>query len=433
MLPGCGVCRRLSGKLKGENNLNGKKILLQISLSGAVYGVLFLLAFWCCILPATAFTVTAGPSLVPEEQAVLGETVTADIEVMYDVSSMSEFITVYTDLGSASWDAVIIDDGREMPIGTRRGRYLTITGFELYNPGSSVTKLQVHLKGVVPEYLSGSGDAEVITLEHIAGDGSTVLDSVTENIAIIDVAAVNVIRIETENGLIRFEEEINGAYSAGTDTSAAEEAAADVRDLIDASRQMDIQNASAALSEAQEILNREFVLLTNSVTQYNYHNARGMIAAIVPAIAEYRDAGGVDEQGILVVLSYRDNAEMLLVLAQDRDSLGDEAGAQRYATDAYKKADNAMAYLAGMYTDAGLTMRGYTPAATVPQPYSEGSASTSSHTLSIPDFTGSAQSEGIQVIDVGGTVGLFQEILDGCMGFAGFLQDVAGAFSKISG
>lgn len=411
--------------------MNAKQISGRIPLSGVMCGGLFLVAFWCCILPATAFTVTAGPSLVPEEQAVLGETVTADIEIMYDVSSMSEFITVYTDLGSATWDAVIIEDGREMPIGTRSGRYLTITGFELYNPGSSVTKLQVHLEGVVPDYLAGAGEAEVMTLEHIAGDGSTVLDSRSENIIIIDLAAVNAMRAETEADLIRFEEEINAAYSAGTDTSAAEETAADVSDIIEASRQMDIRNAYTALSEAEDILNRELTSLTDSVMQDNFQDARRTIDAIGPAITEYRDAGGVNEQGILVVLSYRDNAEMLLVLAQEKNSSGDEAGAQQYAVDACEKADNALAYLADMYTEAGMTMEGYSPAGIVPQSSMGVTATTPPQTYVIPDFTNAGQSDGIQGIDIGGTIGFLQVILDGFIGFVDFIQNVGEAFSDI--
>jgi hypothetical protein len=411
--------------------MDGIKICVQKSRSRVVSAGLLLIVIWFCILPAAAFTVTAGPSLEPAERAVLGETVSADIEIIYDVSSMSEYILAYTDLGSASWDAVIIEDGREMPIGSRSGRYLTVTGFELYNPGSSVTKLQVHLEGVVPEYLAGSGEAEVLSLEHIAGDGSTVLDSVSEKIAIIDLAAVNAMRTETENDLFRFEEEINAAYSAGTDTSGAEEAAADVHDLIEASRQMGIQNAYTALSEADYILSVEFVTLAESVTQDYFQDARERIAAIEPSIAEYRNAGGDDEQGILVVFSYRDNAEMLLIMADEKNTSGDGIGAQEYAEDAYEKANDAMVYLAGMYTEAGLTPAGYVAGVTSAQPSSVASSSTPLQTLSLPDFMDSGGDEGSGEIDIGGTITFFQVIIDGFRGFAEFIQHVSDAFSGI--
>ncbi|WAI00672.1 hypothetical protein [Methanogenium organophilum] len=408
-----------------------KGAIFGLPRRGFMRAVLVLLAIWWFILPVAAFTITTGPSLTPGEQVVLGEAVTADIEIIYDVSSMNEFITVYTDLGSASWDAVIIADDREMPIGTRSGRYLTVTGFELYNPGSSVTKLRVHLEGIVPEYLTGTSQVDVITIEHIAGDGSTVLDSVSETIPIIDLAAVDAMRTETENDLARFEEEINVAYVAGMDTSAAEGVAADVRDLIDGSRQMDIRNAYAALSEADSVLDAEFSALTNSVTQNHFQNARRMIAAIEPAIAEYRDAGGVDEQGILVVLSYRDNAEMLLVLADEKNISGDEEGAQQYAVNAYNKADNAMTYLAGMCSDAGLTIGGYTAGAVVTPSSSPTSSPTPVQTVLGFDFPDSQQIEGIQEIDIEGIFGFFQVIIDGCMGFVDFIQNVAEAFSDI--
>lgn len=411
--------------------MNTKREFFSRSPSGLICAALFMIVVWLYIYPAAAFTVTSGPSLVPEERAVLGDTVTADIELIYDVSSMNEFITVYTDMGSASWDAVIIVDGREMPIGTRSGRYLTITGFELYNPGSSVTKLQVHLEGVVPDYLAGAGQAEVLSLEHVAGDGTTVLDSVSENVAIIDLTAVNAMRTETENELIGFEEEINSAYSAGTDTSAAEEAAADVRDLIEASREMDIRDAYAALTEADALLHSASTTFSDAVTENNFQNAEEMIAAIEPAISEYRNAGGADEQGLLVVISYRDNADMLLVLAKDRDASGDETGAQQYAVDAYEKADNAMAYLSGMYAEAGLTMYGYTPTAVNSPSSLPSSPATPSQTLTIPDFTDTEQNGGIQGVDIEGTVGFLQIILDGFVGFADFIQNVADAFSEI--
>ncbi|WFN34689.1 hypothetical protein L1S32_00780 [Methanogenium sp. S4BF] len=390
-----------------------------------------LIAIWFCILPVCAFTVTSGPSVVPDGHAVIGEAVTADIEIIYDVSSMNEFITVYTDMGSDSWDAVIIADGREMPIGTRSGRYLTVTGFELYNPGASVTKLQVHLEGVVPEYLAGSGDAEVLSLEHIAGDGVTVLDSVSERISLIDLAAVNGMRTETENDLIRFEEQINRAYNEGSDTSAAEEVAADARDLIEASLQMDLHNAYTALSEAKYLLSVGRTTLTDSVTQDFFQNTEGMISAIEPAIAEYRGAGGADKQGVLVVLSYRDNAEMLLILAHDRDSAGDDEGAQRYAEDAYAKAGDAMAYLAGMYTEAGLTMGGYTPGAGTPPPSSEVSATTPAQVISLPYAMDPGVDESVGDIDIEGTLTFFQVVLDGILGMAEFVRNVMDAFSEI--
>ncbi len=408
-----------------------KMLPKRTSPTGVVYAGLVLIVCWFCIFPAAAFTVTSGPSLIPDEQAVLGETVTADIEIMYDVSSMSEYITAYTDLGSASWDAVIIEDGREMPLGTRSGRYLTVTGFELYNPGSSVTKLQVHLEGVVPEYLAGAGEAEVLTLEHVAGDGSTILDSVSYKIPIIDMTAVNAMRTETENNLIRFEEEINAAYSAGTDTSSAEEAAADVRDLIEASRQMDLQGAYTALSEATSVLTAELITLTDSVTNDYFQDARERIGAIEPAITEYRDAGGADEQGILVVLSYRDNAEMLLVLADEKNSAGDDTGAQQYAEDAYEKADDAIVYLSGMYTKAGLTMSGYTAGATSPQSSFEASPSPPLQILSLPDFMEFGGEEGSGEIDIGGTITFFQVIIDGFRSLADIIQNVSEAFSGI--
>lgn len=397
---------------------------------GLVSAILVVCFIWWCILPAAALSVTAGPSVEPEGEVVVGEAMTADITFIYDVSSMNEFITVYTDLGSASWDAVIIADSREMPIGRRNGRYLTITGFELYNSGSSVTKLQIHLEGVVPDYMAGAGQAEVFTIEHIAGDGSTVLDTVSENISIIDLAEVNAMRMETENGLILFEEEISDAYSAGTDTAAAEEAAADIRDLIDASRQMDIRNAYRALSEADALLRSASAKVTDSVTQDRFQAAEEMIAAIEPALADYRNAGGGDEQGILVVRSYCDHAEMLLLLAQEKKVSGDTAGAEQYAADAYEKAEDAMAYLAAMYSEMGLTMEG-SLLVDCPTPSPDMSySSLPSYTSPLPDTTDSEQGN-IFGIDIEGTAAFIQVILDGCTGFASFISDVSDAFSEI--
>ena len=397
---------------------------------GLVCATLAVCVIWWCILPAAAISVTAGPFLEPEGNVVVGDIVTADITFIYDVSSMNEFITVYTDLGSASWDAVIIADSREMPIGRRNGRYLTITGFELYNSGSSVTKLQIHLDGVVPDYLAGAGQAEVFTIEHIAGDGSTVLDTVSENIAIIDLAEVNAMRMETENGLILFEEEISHAYSAGTDTSAAEEAAAVIRDLIDASRQMDIRNAYRALSEADALLHSASTKVADSVIQDRFQKAEEMIAAIEPALTEYRNAGDGDEKGIRVVLSYRDNAEMLLLIAQEKNASGDTPGAEQYAVDAYEKVEDAIAYLSGMYSETGLTMNGSPPVDCPTASSGQSYSSLPSQISSLPETAGSWEG-GIFGIDIEGATAFIQVILDECAGFAGFITDVSDSFSEI--
>lgn len=384
------------------------------------------------ILPVSAFTVTSGPSLVPEGGAyAIKETVAADIEVIYSVSSMNEFITVSTDLGSASWNAVIVVDGREMPIATRSGGYLTLTGFELYNPGASVTKLQVHLEGQVPEYLAGTDVAEVLCLEHIAGDGTTALDSVSETFALIDIAAVNALRAETETRLILFEEQINCAYHAGSDTSAADRVAADVHDLIEASRQMNPQNAYCALFRAKSLLVNEMTRPTDSVPQDYFQDAEKRISAIEPAVGEYRKAGGSDEQGILVVFSYRDNAEMLLVLSHDRDSVGDSHGAQRYAEDAFLKAGDAMAYLAGMYAEAGLTLDDSTFGALTPRPSLESPATTPAQGISLPNFMDFGGNENVTKIDIEGTLTFFQIVLDGMGSMVEFVRNVMDAFSAI--
>ena len=395
---------------------------------------LLLIALSFLTLPVGAFTVTSGPFLVPDGGSyVIGEAVTADIEVMYDVSSMNEYISVYTDLGAVSWNAVIIVDGREMPIGIRGGRYLTVTGFELYNPGASVTKLQIHLAGVVPEYLSGTGEAEVLHLAHMAGDATTVFDSVNVKFSLIDVAMVNALRTETETDLILFEERINNAYHAGSDTSAADKAAADIRDLIEASRQMNLQNAYDALSEAQCLLSSEMTTLSDSVTQDYFQDAEAMISAIEPAIADYRNAGGADEQGVLLVLSYRDNAEMLLVLARDRDTAGGDFGAQQYAEDAFRKAGDAMAYLAGMYTKAGLTIgiEGSTPGARAPSLSPESPATTPGHVISQSSVMDSGGYEKAGEIDIEGTRTFFQIVFDGIGNMADFVRNAMDAFSAI--
>lgn len=402
------------------------------SSGGMVCAGLFVIAIIFLVLPVSAFMVISGPSLVPDRGTyVIGEAVTADIELIYDVSSMNEFITVYTDLGSVSWNAVIIVDGREMPIGTRSGRYLTVTGFELYNPGASVTKLRVNLEGIVPEYLAGIREAEVLHLEQMAGDGTTVLDSVSAKIFLIDVAAVNALRAEMEADLIRFEEEINRAYCAGNDTSATDEVAADIHDLIEASRRMDLQNAYRVLSEAKVLLSGEMTTLTDSVTQDYFQDAEDIISAIEPAIAEYRNAGGADEQGVLVVLSYRDNAEMLLVLSHDRDSAGDDIGAQRYAEDAFAKAGDAMAYLAGMYSEAGLTQEGSTVGALTPRPSLEPSEKTPPQGFSLPNAMDLGGDEHTGKIDIEGTLTFFQIVLDGIGDLVEFARNVMEAFSAI--
>lgn len=412
--------------------MNAKEVQKGKLTDEMIWVGLCLIAFSSFILPVNGFTVVSGPSLVPDGGVyVIGEAVKADIEVIYGVSSMNECIVVSTDLGSVSWNAVIVVDGREMPIGTRSGRYLTVTGFELYHSGTAVTKLQVHLEGVVPEYLAGTGVAELLHIEHRVGDGTTVLDSLSEKISVIDVKAVNALRAETETDLIRFEEQINHAYRAGSDTSAADEVAADIRDLIEASRQMDLQNAYSALSQANNLISSEMTELTGSVTHDFFQDAQAMIQAIEPAIADYRNAGGADEQGVLVVFSYRDNAEMLLVLAHDRESAGDVPGAQRYAEEAFGKAGDAMTYLSGMYTKAGLTLEGSTLGACSFFSSPGFSATTPAQEFSLPQFMDFGGNVTAEKIDIEGTLTFFQIVLDGISTMAEFVRNAMEAFSAI--
>ena len=171
--------------------------------------------------------------------------------------------------------------------------------------------------------------------------------------------------------------------------------------------------------------------LTDSVIHDYFQDSRERIAVIEPSIAEYRNAGGSDEQGILIVLSYRENAEMLLVLADEKITSGDDAAAQQYAEDAYEKADEALAYLADMYAKAGLTLGGYTPDVTSSPPTFETSPSSATRTISLPDFMYSGGEDGYGDIDIGGTISFIQVIIDGFWGMADSIRNVSESFSEI--
>ena len=214
--------------------------------------VVLLLCGSTCVFPAVALQMTGVPEILPGDILVAGDEASVTLEVLYTVSSMSEYMDLTTGLSDARWHVEILSDGRVVGEVSRSGRYAGITGFELFNGG--YTKFIVHLNGTVMEGFYGSGEQTLMSIDHIAADGVTVMDTVEVTAVFLTADDVEGLRMSAEADLRGLGDLISLAYDDGTDTTAVEETYADAEDLIAASSTMPAVQAFSVITSAGEMI-----------------------------------------------------------------------------------------------------------------------------------------------------------------------------------
>jgi len=87
--------------------------------------VISLVIFLLCsivVLPAGALQAGGTPLITPGEMLFAGDEVSVYVEVIYSVSSMSEYMDLWTGLSDARWEVDILSDGQRVGEVRRTGR-----------------------------------------------------------------------------------------------------------------------------------------------------------------------------------------------------------------------------------------------------------------------------------------------------------------------
>ncbi len=313
---------------------------------------LFML-FICSIavLPAVALQTAGDPVISPGKTLIVGDEASVYVEVIYSVSSMSEYMDLTTGLSDARWEVEILSDGRTVGEVQRSGRYAGITGFELFNSG--FTKLIVHLNGTVSEGFYGSGEQRLMSIDHIAADGITVLDTVEVTTVVLTAADVTALRETAESDLENLGGLIRTAYAEGTDTAEAQEAYADAQDLIVASATLPPADAYAAITSAGDLIGDATSCLSERMYLQTVSSAETAISRTEELLVQYGHSPGYSSEGAMLVQSRLESARTYMILAQEKKNSGDDLSALSYAQKARSKAEDSREYLASLTEGTG--------------------------------------------------------------------------------
>ncbi|WP_319641783.1 hypothetical protein [Methanovulcanius yangii] len=308
--------------------------------------IVFLLFGFTCVFPVVALQMAGNPDILPGDILIAGDEASVTLEVLYSVSSMSEYMDLTTGLSDARWRVEILSDGRVVGDVSRSGRYAGITGFELFNGG--YTRLIVHLNGTVTEGFYGSGEQTLMSIDHIAADGVTVMDTVEVTAVFLTADDVEGLRMSAEADLRGLGDLISLAYDDGTDTTAVEETYAEAEDLIAASSTMPTVQAFSVITSAGEMIAEATSELSERMYLQTITEAEGSISRTETLLGQYEQIPGYDPDGVMIVRSGLENAGTLLILAEEKKNSGDDSSALSYAQEGRSKAENAQEYLGAL-------------------------------------------------------------------------------------
>ncbi|NYT05058.1 MAG: hypothetical protein GKC04_01600 [Methanomicrobiales archaeon] len=298
-----------------------------------------------CVLAALLLP-AAGAALVcesgasfPPEPLVAGENATVACEIRYDAASGSESIEFATGLSGARWVFAVTRNGAGADMAPRFGRYESLTGFELYYPGTETTRIRIRLTGTVPS--SADGAMTLLQVRQYTGDGQSIKGEFLRKSEVVTPASVAAAYETAVAGQADLDAAIAAAKSAGVAASAAESASAAAAANLSAA-------AAAAPGTAWQCIANATAAQQNGAAALEAAHARAAVLAAETGIAAVQarlDGDGAEwsAEGQMLVAAKLEAADTRLVLARSALDAGDYGNARMYAGEASAKAAEAMA------------------------------------------------------------------------------------------
>ena len=225
----------------------------------------------CCVQAVSAGVAVKNLQITPSSDLVSGETpVTADFVLQFTGSGGETFpaedsLVMSTDLESAEWKMVLVNNGIENPPSNEKGRNVEVNGWVLSYPSSkNDISMKVSLAGITPK-VTASGNA---TLIRVAEQHNREVISGTELIRtrfVLNPGEIDSVITQTRADIAAFQLEINAKSSQGVATSGAQgkhdEASTAIQNADSASSyavaQGYITQAQTAVKDGRTLLNKE--------------------------------------------------------------------------------------------------------------------------------------------------------------------------------
>ncbi|KQC05498.1 MAG: hypothetical protein APR53_07390 [Methanoculleus sp. SDB] len=325
----------------------GEKPVLEAGLmpvsyhtcSSPVFRLLAAALLLILLLPATGSALSFESGGVPPGEPLLAaQNVSIGCTIRYDATSGAESMDFFTDLDSARWIFTITRNGAGTPMAPRFGRYESLTGFELYYPGS-VTRIDISLAGKAP---ANPGTITLLRVRQFDTGGESAKDELAQNVRVVTEAEIDAAIAEAATAVAALRTQIDTADSEGIPVAAAEAAYSRASENLTAAAASLSGAAWQAISRAADAAAEGQGLLAQAYAEALAADAREEITDVRMRVDT--EGGTWSAERRMVIEAKLEAAETLLVRADAARASGAYDEARLHAGAAREKAAEAVAY-----------------------------------------------------------------------------------------
>ncbi|HUU75605.1 MAG TPA: hypothetical protein VMW63_05900 [Methanoregulaceae archaeon] len=319
-----------------------------MSKTAKIIGVLTLI--FCIVQIASANIAVGNIGISPSGDLVSGQTqVSVSFVIEFASSGGYTFdnentLQMSTDLDSATWSYVIIQDGVENPAALEVGSNVNINGWVLSYPSNREISMRVNMNGMAPQ-VDTSEEKVVIGIAELSSRGSVISSSVVEKTALVlNPSQIDEVITSGKIELNSIRSSLDSLAAAGVDVSAAETKYSQAEsNLQNAELSSDYARAQSYVSAAQTAINELTILLQQMQAQKAINDANVPVEQTDELITYFKVNKSMDADPRLApIITKREIAAGLVVDARDLASEEKYNDAIQKAGEAYEKANEAL-------------------------------------------------------------------------------------------
>lgn len=310
----------------------------------------FLILIFCIVQGATATIAVRNIDINPSSNLVSGQT-QVSVSFVIDFASSGGYtfdsentLQMSTDLDSATWSYVIIQDEVENPAILEIGPNVNINGWVLSYPSSRTISMRVNMNGVAPQ-VSTSEEKTVIEVAELSSVGSVISGTEVEKTALVlNPAQIDEVIASAIIELNNLKAGIDSLGASGVDVSAAQAKYAQAEsDLQNAQISSDYARAQSYVSSAQTAIDEVKTLINQLTAQKAINDANAPVEQTDELINYFKVNKSMSaDPRLSPIITKREIAADLVVDARDLASQGKYDEAVQKAGEAYTKANEAL-------------------------------------------------------------------------------------------
>ena len=310
----------------------------------------FLILIFCIVQVSTAAIAVRNIDISPSSNLVSGQT-QVSVSFVIDFASTGGYtfdsentLQMSTDLDSATWSYIIIQDGIENPAVLEVGPNININGWVLSYPSSREISMRVNMNGVAPQ-VTTSEEKTVIRVAELSSVGSVISGTEVEKTAmVLNPAQIDEIISSSIIELNNLKASIDSLAASGVDVAAAQSKYAQAEsDLQNAQISSDYARAQSYVSSAQTVIDELKTLINQLTAQKAINDANAPVEQTDELISYFKVNKSMSaDPRLSPIITKREIAADLVVDARDLASQGKYDEAVQKAGEAYTKANEAL-------------------------------------------------------------------------------------------